>query len=271
MKKRYHGDGDSSPVERESVEQELLGSADRVVTTSRDEVSELVALGADPDRVVTIPCGVDHQLFKPHGPAEPKHAEHRILFAGRLVKRKGLADVIAALPAIPDTELIIAGGPPASQLEIDNDVAALSQLASDLGVGDGPARGRLDRLSLPRIVRSADLLVAAAHYEPFGISVLEAMASGVPVVVTAVGGHLDSVVHGQTGLYTPPNDPSVLADTVNELLGNPHKRQQLGENAVRRTEKLFGWNRVADLTVSVYREVIAARRHTADASSLIGS
>jgi D-inositol-3-phosphate glycosyltransferase len=92
-------------------------------------------------------------------------------------------------------------------------------------------------------------------YEPFGIVPLEAMACGTPVIAAAVGGMLDSVVHGDTGLHVPPRDPRAIADAVCALMGDRALWRRLSEGGVRRAQTLYGWDRVAAETLGVYRAV----------------
>src|SRR5215208_3965930 len=98
VKKRYQGAKDTSPPERLAEERSILVAADHIVATCTDEVFELLRLGADPGRISVVPCGVDTELFRPDGPVEPGSIVPRIVVVTRLVERKGVADVIAALP-----------------------------------------------------------------------------------------------------------------------------------------------------------------------------
>jgi glycosyltransferase involved in cell wall biosynthesis len=109
---------------------------------------------------------------------------------------------------------------------------------------------------MPALIRSADVVVCVPWYEPFGIVPLEAMACGVPVVASAVGGQLDSVVHQATGLHVPPRDPAALAAAVGELLGDPARRRRLGRAGVARARRQYGWDRVADATLAAYDHVL---------------
>jgi glycosyltransferase involved in cell wall biosynthesis len=121
VKRRQQGDKDTSPGERLRTEREVLRQADHIVATSTDEVFELCRLGADRRRVSVVPCGVDTSVFAPAGPTEPRRRKgHRVVVVSRLVERKGIGNVIEALPAVPGTELVIAGGPPASELDGDS-------------------------------------------------------------------------------------------------------------------------------------------------------
>jgi glycosyltransferase involved in cell wall biosynthesis len=260
VKRRHQGSKDTSPAERLDIEEMLVRAADSIVATCTDEVFELVRLGADRRRICVVPCGVDLRLFTPRGPIEPRRAErHRLVFIGRLVERKGIGNVITALAALPDTELVVAGGPAPGELDGDREVARLRALARRSGVEDRvDFRGRVERPDLPPLLRSADAVVCVPWYEPFGIVPLEAMACGVPVVASAVGGLIDTVVHGQTGVHVPPRDPEALAAALADLLADPQRRSAYGTAGARRARTRYAWDRVALLTEHAYDAVVPA-------------
>jgi glycosyltransferase involved in cell wall biosynthesis len=260
VKRRHQGARDTSHPIRQGAERDLLRSVDRVIATCSDEVFELVRLGADGRRVGVVPCGVDLGLFGPGGRREERRpGERRIVTVGRLVERKGLADVVAALAEVPRTELHMAGGPERAALGHDPEARRLAALAREHGVADRVhLRGRVDRTELPALLRSADALVSVPWYEPFGIVPLEAMACGVPVVASAVGGQIDSVVHGVTGLHVAPRDPGALAHALRGLLDDPERRAALGAGGARRARERYGWDRVAQATHEAYRALVAA-------------
>jgi glycosyltransferase involved in cell wall biosynthesis/phosphoheptose isomerase len=261
VKRRYQGDADTSPPERLEVERAIVRDADRIVATCTDEAFELMRLGADRTKVHVVPCGVDLDLFGPDGPAEARGRAHRIVYAGRLVARKGIGNVISALEGVPDCELVIAGGPAPGQLDGDPEARRLRALAERHRVADRVIlRGRVERPDLPALLRSADALVTVPWYEPFGITPLEAMACGVPVVASAVGGMIDTVVDGVTGRHVPPRDPERLAAVLRELLADDAARAEQGRAGVRRTRQLYDWDRVALATSDVYEGVVAHRR-----------
>ena len=259
VKRRHQGARDTSPAERRPAERALVRSVDRVLATCSDEVFELVRLGADGRRVSVVPCGVELGLFGPDGPVEPRApGRRRLVVVGRLVERKGVADVVAALPALPGTELVVAGGPEPRGLGAHPEARRLAALARGLGVDDRlELRGRVSRRALPALLRSADALVAVPWYEPFGIAPLEAMACGVPVVASAVGGQVDTVVHGVTGLHVPPRDPAALAAALGDLLADPARRARLGAGGARRARERYGWDRVAQATHEAYQGLAA--------------
>ena len=115
--------------------------------------------------------------------------------------------------------------------------------------------GRVGRADLPALYRSADLVVNVPWYEPFGIVPLEAMACGLPMVVSAVGGLVDTVVDGVTGAHVPPRRPSLLAATLAGLLADPQRRAALGAAGARRARRRYGWDRIAHSTAGVYADL----------------
>lgn len=268
VKRRYQGDADTSPPERLDVEADIVRDADRIVATCTDEAFELMRLRADGGKVRVVPCGVDLDLFGADGPAEPRGRAHRLVYAGRLVARKGIGNAISALEQVPDCELVIAGGPAPEHVDADPEVQRLRALAERHGVVDRVVfRGRVERDDLPALLRSADALVTVPWYEPFGITPLEAMACGIPVVASAVGGMIDTVVDGVTGRHVPPRDPDRLAAVLREVLADPVARAEQGRAGVRRTRQLYDWDRVALATLDVYEELVARRRRRRSASA----
>jgi glycosyltransferase involved in cell wall biosynthesis len=258
VKQRFQGAADTSPPIRLAAERDIIRRADHIVATCRDEVEELAALGADSLRVSVVPCGVDLDTFTCDGPVEPRHPRvRRLLSVGRLVERKGVADAILALRELPDTELVVAGGPPLAALDHDGDVARLRCVARRAGVDARvDFRGSVPRDQLPALMRSADMVVSVPWYEPFGIVPLEAMACGVPVIASAVGGLLDTVVDGTTGMHVPPRAPGAIACAVRALLDDEPRRQAMGLAGVRRARARYGWTRVAAATLDVYTTVV---------------
>jgi glycosyltransferase involved in cell wall biosynthesis len=258
VKRRHQGAADTSPAHRIETERAIARLCDRIVATCSDEVFELLRLGAARANIAVVPCGVDVASFTPDGPREPRTpGRHRLVAASRLVERKGIGNAITALAQLPDAELHVAGGPDASALDDDAEARRLRALAAGLGVADRLVlRGRVGRDAMPALLRSADAVVCAPWYEPFGIVPLEAMACGVPVVATAVGGQIDSVVDGVTGVHVPPRDPDALAAALRALLDRPERRAELGAAGAERARARFAHERVAAATRDVYRELL---------------
>ena len=263
VKRRHQGSRDTSPPERLGVEQRLVEQADRIVATCSDEVFELLRLGGDRRRISVVPCGVDLTTFRPSGPAEERRpGRHRLVYVGRLVERKGIGNAISALAGLvnnggPDAELVVAGGPDAAQVDTDPEVRRLRALARKAHVEDRVEfRGRVGRAELPALLRSADAVVCVPWYEPFGIVPLEAMACGVPVVASAVGGIIDSVVDGKTGVHVPPRRPDLVAEALRDLLEDDGRRAAYGAAGVARVRSRYSWSRVAAGTLSAYDDLL---------------
>jgi glycosyltransferase involved in cell wall biosynthesis len=265
VKRRHQGAADSSPKARLGVERDLLQRVDGVIATCSDEVFELARLDADLHRIDVVPCGVDLSQFRPDGPAEPRpEGRPRLVVLSRMVTRKGIGNTIEALAELPGVELVIAGGPPRERLADDEEGARLLALADRLGVANRvDFRGRIERADAPALLRSADAVVCVPWYEPFGIVPLEAMACGVPVIASSVGGLVDSVVHGVTGLHVPPRRPDRVAEAARHLLADPALRRRLGAAGAARAEQRYGWDTVAEGTLRSYMRVLQRRRGTA--------
>lgn len=253
VKRRHQGCQDTSPPARLKLERMVARRAGWVTATCTDEVFELVRLGRARTRISVVPCGVDLQRFTTEGPAAARGRPHRVLGVGRLVPRKGFDTMIEALPALADTEFVIVGGPAAAHLDDDPEVRRLRELARRLGVADRVVfTGAVDRDQMPALLRSADVVTATPWYEPFGIVPLEAMACGVPVVASAVGGMLDTVVHDVTGRLVTPRRPKECADAVSMILRDSFYRRSLGLAGRDRACARYSWDRVAADTVRVY-------------------
>lgn len=264
VKRRHQGAEDTSPTERRWLEPGVGRSADRIIATCSDEVFELKAMGIATGKISIAPCGVDLGFFSAAGPVAERRRKHRILSVGRLVPRKGVDLVIRALPYLreagfDDVELlIVGGGGDSGALHMDPEVRRLLDLAAELGVSDQVSlQGQVSRAEMPGIFRSADAVVCAPWYEPFGIVPLEAMACGVPVVAAAVGGLRDTVVDRATGLHVPPRDPEAIASALAMLLEDPTLRAELGQAGQQRARTRYSWDRVAAETEKAYQLAVA--------------
>ena len=268
VKRRHQGAADPSPPQRERLESTIACGADLVVATCSDEVAELEQMGVDRDRTAVVPCGIDLTKFTPDGPAAARGDRPRILSIGRIVARKGVDTVITALAEVDEAELVVAGGPDRSDWDTDPEIARLCEVAERAGVRDRVRfLGQVGHDEAPALYRSADVVVSAPWYEPFGTVPLEAMACGAAPVVTAVGGHLDTVVDGRTGLLVPPKDSRALAERLRELVNRPERRRELGRAGVDHVRRRYGWDRLVGRTESVYHRVLARSGSSMTAST----
>jgi glycosyltransferase involved in cell wall biosynthesis len=268
VKRRHQRGNDTSPMVRIRLEAAIGRTAGAVIATCADETRELLRMGISRERIGVVPCGVDLGRFRPGRPAAPADAATapgfggggrpggapaRLVVVSRLVERKGVDTAIEALAQIPGTELVVAGGPPREELDTDPEVGRLREVARKAGVaGRVEFLGRVSRADVPALLGSADLVVTLPWYEPFGMVPLEAMACGVPVVATGVGGHLDSIVDGVTGVLVTPRRPVETARRIRDLLADPTRRAAMGFAGSDRARSRYSWTRIARETLTVY-------------------
>ena len=263
VKRRQQGTRDTSPADRERLEPEVARRADIVIATCSDEAFELKGLGVRSARIAVVPCGVDVARFTPHGPAVPRGERFRLLAVSRLVPRKGVGNAIEALGRLVragvDAELVVIGGAgDVDHLETEPETLRLRHVIEAEGLGDRVVlAGRIDHDDLPAWYRSADVVICAPWYEPFGIVPLEAMACARPVVATRVGGLIDTVVEDATGVHVPPRDPEAVAAAAGALLSDPERRRRYGDAGRRRAVTRYSWRKIADDTVRVYERLAA--------------
>lgn len=266
-KRAHQGAADTSPAPRIDIERDVAMGADAVVATTAAERELLAAMGADRARIHVVPCGVDLDAFHPLAGARRRRRRSSdpllVLSAGRLVPRKGVADLIAALPWAPRVQLLVVGGEPC-----DGDRGRspgplermrLAALASELGVsGRVIFLGPRQREAMPDLFRAVDVVACCPWYEPFGMVAVEAMACGVPVVASAVGGLAETVVDGTTGLLVAPRSPEAVAAALRRLSVDDPVLARLGRASVTRAEA-YGWDAIAHRTLEVATRVAGRR------------
>jgi D-inositol-3-phosphate glycosyltransferase len=258
VERRHLGRDDTSPNGRARAERHLARTAQHIFATCSAEFDELLGMGAARNRISVVPYGVDTTGFTVDGPAHPRGARPRLVALGGLARRKGVDETVAALVGLPDAELVVAGGTAAA----DPDIARLRALAAARGVDDRVRFiGPVPHGEVPALLRSADVVVCVPWYEPFGVVALEAMACGRPVVASAVGGLVDTVVDGVTGLLVPPRRPRDAAAALRKILASPARQQAMGVAGRDRAEMRYTWPRVARATAAIYQ---ALRGHAAD-------
>jgi D-inositol-3-phosphate glycosyltransferase len=250
----------ADPTGRIRLEKAVGHDAAHVLATGSDEVVDLLRMGVPRQAISVVPSGVETDQFHPEGPVgEPVVGSGqgapraRLIAVSRLRPDCGLDTVLTALARVPEAELVVAGGPTEAELGRDPEYLRLAELARRAGVA-GRVRflGGVPRADLPALLRSADLMVHLPAYEPCGLSVLEAMACGLPVVASAAGEPRDSVVDGSTGVLVPPRRPELLAISVRRLLADPVRRQGYGIAGADRARVRYAWNRVAADTLEIY-------------------
>ncbi|HBH04284.1 MAG TPA: glycogen synthase [Candidatus Rokubacteria bacterium] len=242
----------SSWIEKAAVE-----AADRVIAVSTRMREDILAhFGVEPRRVVVVHNGIDPDRFR-H--TEARDALDRLgvrppyaLFVGRVTDQKGIFHLLEAARALPPgVQLVLcASAPDTPEIE-----ARLRR-----AVPDHPNVLWIDAMvpvdTVVQLYSHAAVFVCPSVYEPFGLINLEAMACETPVVASAVGGILEVVEDGVTGLLVPPARPDELAAALRRVLENPELGRRLGRAGRRRVEERFSWASVAERTERVYGEAI---------------
>jgi glycosyltransferase involved in cell wall biosynthesis len=221
--------------------------AESVVALS-DSLREL-ALRADPDQPVEIiPNGIDTERFAPGEPKTPGgHDTVRLICVSRLVPRKGLEVLLEAVRELSDlpVELEIVGR---GELE-----ASLRRRIAELGLERRvQLAGYVPQSKLGARYRHADLFVLPSFAESFGLVLLEAMSTGLPVVATRVGGIPETVSDGVNGLLVEPGSALELTRAIRALILDPERRRRMGEKNVALVTERFGWPRIAEAYEEVY-------------------
>lgn len=243
----------------------LAGEADLVVAVSDAERATILdRLGADPDRVRTVPLGVDTRMFRPCEPGEcaerrewlDRGGRPEVLVAGRLHPLKGVDLAVRAVAAIPAERrpvLRVIGVPPPDG---DDYARSLHELVAESGMLATVAfDGALRRQDLAERLRRTTLVLMPSHSETFGLVALEGEASGIPVVARAVGGLRESVIDGETGVLLTGDDPEVWAAAIERLLADEDLAMRMGK-AARRFALTRNWRASARKLARVYRELL---------------
>lgn len=255
-KRRHQGHADSSPTARIEAEQWLALNVAHVIATTAQEFRTLVGLGADPGRMTVVPCGVDLELFRSDGPTwPPSNSRARVVCVSRLVPRKGIAEVIEAIAEIPDVELLVAGGPPEAMMGEDPYAVELLDAVERLGIGHRVILlGAVERPRVPALMRSAAVVCCTPWYEPFGMVAVEAMACGVPLVASAVGGLAETILDGRTGILVPPRQPRSIRAALETLLHDGARRRAMSRAALQRAAS-YAWPNIARRTLRIAEQL----------------
>jgi L-malate glycosyltransferase len=229
----------------------LAPRAAAAIAVSSAVGNRLAAWGIRPRRLAVIPNGLDVCAFPP-GPGRAPGQPFTVLFAGRLTEEKGIRVLLQTarlLPAALDLRLLVAGDGPLRE-EVEREGSAAGSRLQYLGHQDD---------MLP-VYRQADLVVMPSLSEGLPMTALEAMASGVPVVASRVGGLPEVVVEGETGLLVEPNDPAALGRALEALAADPERAASMGAAGRRRVEAEFTLDRMMERLVQVYQDVLSGGR-----------
>jgi phosphoheptose isomerase len=269
IRKIFQGSSDKFPEQRMDVERRVVEEADYIVAECPQDREDLIQYyDANPEKITIIPCGFSPNEFYPMDQNLAKmvlnidSSEAVILQLGRIVPRKGIDNVIRAMSRVkkllsPVRLIIVGGETDDNDPQRNPEILRLQQIAEEEGVAECITfTGRKNRDVLKYYYSAADVFVTTPWYEPFGITPLEAMACGTPVIGANVGGIKYSVEDGKTGFLVEPNDPDSLASKLYELLNDPALAKKMRKNSIRRVNAMFTWSKVSDLMASLYERTL---------------
>jgi phosphatidyl-myo-inositol alpha-mannosyltransferase len=212
-----------------------------------------------PSSYEVIPNGIDLNHFSPNAAPLPEYQDGKtnILFVGRLEKRKGLEYLLKAYrlikPDCPDCRLIVVGPGNRTRHKYEKEVI-------EMGLSDVIFTGNVDYKQLPRYYKTADIFVApATGHESFGIILLEAMASGKPVIASNISGYASVITEGAEGLLVPPKQEVPLAQAISGLMHNPGLCCQMGQKGLL-TASHYGWDKVSQRVMDYYTKTLISRK-----------
>jgi len=272
-KRRHQQEADTSPAERIAVECEVVLSVDRIIAQCPAEETELIDdYAADPDRVIIIPSAVNVERYRPVNKAETRQrlglpADAPIVgYIGRMLPRKDPRNIVRALALLTESSdqpvtLLLVGGETCEPDPIATpEIGELQRLAAKLGIADRLIfTGKRQPDELRDYYSAVDVAVTTPWYEPFGLTPLEAMACGTPIIGSAVGGITYTVEDGKTGYLVPPHDPETLALRLRQVLSDPDLQARMGRAGRARVVRDFTWETVGTRTAALYDEVLLAR------------
>lgn len=253
--------GSASDVEKMRQDRQLAGArfmlatalrCDRFVALNQTIVEELVEAGVPRSRIVRVSNGVDLDDVEPQY-RTTVHRPPRVIFVGRLHRQKGLETLLRALRILLDSRdvdgvrlVVVGDGPERGTLEQLSRSLAIDEIIDFVGIADDVAP----------YLRDADVFVLPSHAEGLSNALLEAMAVGLPVIVSNVPGNADVVEHGRTGLVFEVGNASELAASLVRVLHDDDLRNRLGMAARGSVDDSYSLDEVAGRYIELYDELL---------------
>jgi D-inositol-3-phosphate glycosyltransferase len=262
---------------RVQIEKQAVRESAAITAASEIEVGELVDLyDADRKKLAIIPCGVDPNVFRPMRQADAREAlgrdqcERIVLFVGRIEQIKGIDVLLRALGLLffrhpefrNDLCLLVVGGAldPGDDAPETEKIQELRSLVHQHRMEANVSFvGSMDQQRLALYYAAADVCAVPSLTESFGLVALEAMACGIPVVGTRVGGLQMLIEDGDSGLLVPAGDYQALAESIARVLTDHRLRMHLGHGARDRAEH-FTWRSVGDRVEALYARILAGEK-----------
>jgi hypothetical protein len=284
-KQQHQGPADTSPRERIAVERSVVRQVDRLIAQCPDERDELIdGYQARPEKITIIPAGVNLERFRPVERGEARArlgipAEDFVaVYVGRMLPRKDVRNIVRAMALLswgtekPLRLLIVGGDRSEPDPDSTPEIGVLQALGRELGVSHLlNFTGKRGPDELRYYYAAGDVAVTTPWYEPFGLTPIEAMACGRPVIGSAVGGITFTIQDGATGFLVPPADPEALARQLRFVLDHPEQTNLMGAWARSRAERHFSWATTAAQTAALYERVLAGPGLASDTTRSLDS
>lgn len=256
------GQGPPECLTQWDVQEQVIGTANRVIALTQSE-SELLAQycpGAGP-RVRIVGNGIDDSMSARRAARRDRQSESPlVLYTGRFVERKGVRELIAAIPRVleraPQTRFVLAGGHrhcSGAEMEHWWLPSELHQFRSQIHF-----TGWLTPEELAGWYVAADVLVVPSWYEPFGMVILEGMLYGLPIAAAAVGGPAEILEHNHTGVLFAPKDVEAMAHAITRLVTDKELRQKISKAAADEVRREWLWPQIVRTIRDVYLEAMNA-------------
>jgi len=262
---KHQQEADKFPKERIDIERNIIKYADKIIAECPQDAEDLITLyNAEKEHVTIIPCGfnpaeffsLDKKKARAYLKLDPD--EKILLQLGRMVPRKGIDNVIRSLKYLNKDlgkfKLLIVGG---EKNSADPEFRRLQDIAVSEGVAEQVIfKGSKSREILRYYYSAADIFISTPWYEPFGITPLEAMACGTPVIGANVGGIKYSVADGTTGFLVSPKNPLELAEKIEKILNNEDLLKCMRTAAIQRVNRHFTWQKIAQKMKDLYNSTL---------------
>ncbi len=272
VRRRHQGEDDEFPEDRFAIEDRIVREADRIIAECPQDEEDLICLyRADAADIRVVPCGFEPKELWPIRKTVARTAlglpsdAPILLQLGRMVPRKGVDTAIEACSllrhqyAIPAQLLIVGGESDRPDPRVTPEIGRLKLLTRRLGITDAVRFiGRRRGASLRYYYSAADMFISTPWYEPFGITPVEAMACGTPVIGANVGGIKFTVRDGETGYLVPPKNPRAVADRIAHLYRHRDLLEVFRQQAIQRANDLFTWSKVAGALAEIFEEILGA-------------
>lgn len=235
------------PWVQRRVESELE-DADLILVPSLFVRDQLLSEGISGDRLRVIPYGVNMGEFRPPSAGERRtETDQTVVFVGQISFRKGVPDLLRAAAQFPSVRFRLIG-----------------PMVSPKAIASAPPNvtvtPSLPHADVARVLREADLFVMPSLEDAYPLGVLEAMASGVPVIVTANVGSAEAVRPSEAGLVVPPGEPAQLAEAIGVLLADPQLRRAMGMRGREAVASAQTWETYGQTVIRVIAEAWRSRR-----------